>query len=89
LSFGHGSHYCVGANIARMELRLMIDAALDFIPQGARLLEDEIRWSKKGFMSQIKSLPVDFASRNNELDEAWAGPVILGSAPESKAARPS
>ena len=65
LSFGHGSHYCVGANIARMELRLMIDAALDLIPQGARLLENEIRWTQKGFMSQIKSLPVDFASGND------------------------
>jgi cytochrome P450 len=63
MAFGHGTHYCIGANIARMEMRLMLDAALDFIPLGARLLEDEIRWSEKGLMSQIKSLPVDFASR--------------------------
>ncbi len=66
LTFGHGTHYCIGANIARMELRLMIGAALDFIPPGARLVEDEIRWSEKGVMSQIKSLPVDFASQNCE-----------------------
>jgi cytochrome P450 len=58
MSFGHGPHYCVGSNIARLELRLMIDAALDFLPEGARLLEDEMRWSAKGLMSQIKSLPV-------------------------------
>lgn len=57
--FGHGDHFCIGANIARLELRLMIDAALDFLPPGARLLEDEIRWSQKGLMSQLKSLPVD------------------------------
>jgi hypothetical protein len=38
----------------------MIGAALDFIPEGARLLEHEIRWSAKGVLSQIKSLPVDF-----------------------------
>lgn len=63
MAFGQGAHYCIGANIARMELRLMLDAALDFLPRGARLLEDEIRWSEKGLMSQIKSLPVDFASR--------------------------
>ncbi len=67
LSFGHGPHYCIGANIARMELGMMIDAALDLIPQDARLLEDEIRWSERGLMSQIKSLPVDFASRDNGL----------------------
>jgi len=64
LSFGHGTHYCVGANIARMELRLMIEAALDFLPPWARLCEEKIRWSKKGLMSQIKTLPVDFASRS-------------------------
>jgi cytochrome P450 len=62
VSLGYGAHYCPGASIARMELRLMIDAALDFMPSSARLLEDEIRWSEKGVMSQIKSLPVDFAA---------------------------
>jgi len=60
LSFGQGTHYCVGANIARMELTSMIAAALDFLPIEARLSEDEIRWTQRGFMSQIKSLPVDF-----------------------------
>ena len=62
VSFGHGSHYCPGANIARAELRSMIEAALDFIPANARLLEDQVRWSSSGFMGQIKSLPVDFAA---------------------------
>jgi cytochrome P450 len=60
ISFGQGPHYCIGANLARVELRWMLDAALDFIPTGARLLESEIRWSPRGLMSQIKSLPVDF-----------------------------
>ena len=62
LSFGYGLHYCVGVNIARAELHLMLDAALDFMPTGARLLEDQIRWGSKGIMSQIKSLPVDFGA---------------------------
>lgn len=61
LSFGHGPHFCTGANVARVELRLMLDAALDLLPPNARLLEDQIRWSSRGFLSQIKSLPVDFA----------------------------
>ncbi len=38
------------------------DAALDFLPEGARLLDDRIRWSSRGLMSQIKALPVDFGS---------------------------
>lgn len=62
MGFSHGHHYCGGANIARMQLRLMIGTALDFVPEGARLLEHEIRWSAKGVLSQIKSLPVEFAA---------------------------
>lgn len=62
LSFGNGPHYCPGANVASMEIRLMLDAALDFMPRSARLLEQQIRWSSKGLLGQIKSLPVDFGS---------------------------
>ena len=60
LAFGHGPHYCVGIHIARAEFHLMLEAALDFLPEKSRLLEDEVRWSAKGLMSQIKRLPVDF-----------------------------
>jgi cytochrome P450 len=62
LAFGQGPHYCIGANLALIEMRLMIGAALDFLPEDARLLEDEIRWSSRGLMSQINSLPVDFGA---------------------------
>ena len=60
VSFGHGPHYCTGSNVALVEMRLMIQAALDFLPPNARLLEEKIRWSERGVMSQIKDLPVDF-----------------------------
>jgi len=60
MAFGNGPHYCVGIHIARTEIHLMLDAALDFLPPKPRLLEDQVRWSSKGLMSQIKSLPVDF-----------------------------
>jgi cytochrome P450 len=64
MGFSYGHHYCGGANIARMQLRLMLGAALDFIPEHARLREHEIRWSAKGVLSQIKTLPVDFAAND-------------------------
>ncbi len=63
VSFGYGPHYCPGANMAHAGLRMMLDAALDLLPPNACLLEDQIHWSsKKGLLSQIKSLPVDFGA---------------------------
>ncbi|HET7651728.1 MAG TPA: cytochrome P450 [Acidimicrobiales bacterium] len=29
VAFGHGTHFCLGANLARMEIRLVLDAILD------------------------------------------------------------
>jgi hypothetical protein len=60
--FGFGSHYCIGASLARAELRMILAAALAFLPPGARVLEDRVRWSTKGLANRIKSLPVAFAA---------------------------
>ena len=34
--FGQGPHYCLGVHLALAELRCVVDAALDFLPPGAR-----------------------------------------------------
>lgn len=62
VSFGHGPHYCTGTSVARIELRVMLAAALELLPLHARLLEDQVRWSARGLMGQLKSLPVRFAA---------------------------
>jgi cytochrome P450 len=63
--FGHGPHYCLGANLARQELRCMLDAALDFLPAGARLLDDRIAWSESigPLFRRLESFPVEFGPR--------------------------
>jgi len=58
--FGHGPHYCLGANLARQELRFMYEAALEFLPVDARVVEDEISWRRTAIFTSIDSLPVDF-----------------------------
>ncbi len=60
LSFGHGAHYCIGSNLAFVQMCRTLSAAIDFLPRDARLLEDRIRWSARGIQARIKSLPVDF-----------------------------
>ncbi len=60
IMLGLGPRYCLGANLARQEMRFIIDAALDFLPEGARLCEDQIRWGRTGFSNRMETLPVDF-----------------------------
>lgn len=35
LAFGHGTHYCLGANLARLEIRIVLEALLDRIERFA------------------------------------------------------
>ena len=60
--FGHGPHYCLGANLARQELGWIYDAALDFLPPGARVLDDQIETTRIGIFSRMETLPVDFGN---------------------------
>ena len=36
---GHGAHYCLGANLARQEIRLIFDALADHAPDITKLAE--------------------------------------------------
>jgi cytochrome P450 len=62
LTFGHGPHYCLGANLARGELACMVDAALDFLPPGAKLIEDLVEVQTIGLFDRAMNFPVDFGS---------------------------
>ena len=58
LAFGLGGHFCLGANLARLELRVFLEEALRRMP-GLELASDApppLRASN--FISGIESLPV-------------------------------
>jgi cholest-4-en-3-one 26-monooxygenase len=56
---GHGAHYCIGANLARMEVRIMFDVIADRMPNlkpnGAP------RRLRHAWINGIKELPVTYA----------------------------
>ncbi|GAA1160434.1 cytochrome P450 [Streptomyces hebeiensis] len=59
VSFGYGTHYCLGAHLARLELQVALERVLARMP-GLRLAVPvaELRWRSKQFFSGLHELPV-------------------------------
>jgi cytochrome P450 len=59
LAFGHGVHHCLGAPLARMEMRVAFPALLRRFPDLALGVEfDEIPFRAFHFIYGLHSLPV-------------------------------
>jgi cytochrome P450 len=63
LAFGHGVHFCLGANLARMEIRLVLDAFLDRFdsvqPNGP------IEWTRSNKHTGVRHVPVSLVPKNH------------------------
>jgi cytochrome P450 len=46
LSFGYGIHFCLGAALARMEARIVVETLLKHLPD-AQLVPDGMRWQER------------------------------------------
>jgi cholest-4-en-3-one 26-monooxygenase len=55
---GTGTHYCLGANLAQLEIDLMFNAIADGMP-GIRRAGDAVRL-RSGWLNGIKRLPVSY-----------------------------
>jgi cytochrome P450 len=56
LAFGHGTHFCLGANLARLEIRLVFNALLDQVA-GVEL-DGAPEWTRTNNHTGIRHLPV-------------------------------
>jgi cytochrome P450 len=56
LTFGHGSHFCLGANLARVEIRLVFDALLDRFAEIRAV--GPVEWTRSNKHTGVRHLPV-------------------------------
>ncbi|GGN35016.1 cytochrome P450 [Streptomyces fuscichromogenes] len=59
LAFGHGTHYCTGAVLARLQTELLVDTLLDRLP-GLRLTvpAEGVEWRRRTMIRGPLTLPV-------------------------------
>ena len=55
---GHGAHYCIGANLARMEIGVMFNALADLVPDIAQA--GEPRRLRHAWINGVKELQVSY-----------------------------
>ncbi|MCV7419041.1 cytochrome P450 [Mycobacterium yunnanensis] len=55
---GNGAHFCIGANLARMEIKLIFDELADQIPDIAKVAEPQRL--RSGWINGVKELPVAY-----------------------------
>ena len=61
IAFGHGSHFCLGAPLARLEAKIAITTLFNRMPElqikGSR---EEIKWQGNYLMRSLEELPLTF-----------------------------
>lgn len=58
LAFGHGAHFCLGASLARLELRVMFETLRPWLPRLVLTSDAPLRRRPSNFIVGIASMPV-------------------------------
>ncbi len=66
---GGGPHFCLGTNLARMEIRVMFQHLLDRMPDIR--LDGEVQRLQSAFINGVKHLPISFSA-----SAPVAGPTV-------------
>jgi cholest-4-en-3-one 26-monooxygenase len=60
VAFGFGPHFCLGASLARLEMRVMYEELAARLPGIHVAPGHRVRWTPGAFVRGIESLPVEF-----------------------------
>jgi cytochrome P450 len=62
LAFGFGPHFCLGASLARLEARIVLETLARRFPR-LELASDEVGWDGTHIVRTITTLPVRLGAR--------------------------
>jgi cytochrome P450 family 142 subfamily A polypeptide 1 len=60
VAFGYGAHFCLGANLARLEIRVLLEEILTRMPGLALASDQAPPLRASNFISGIEHLPVEW-----------------------------
>jgi cytochrome P450 family 142 subfamily A polypeptide 1 len=60
LAFGFGTHFCLGNQLARLELSIMLERLLKRLPDMELATGDPLPLRPANFVSGLESMPVEF-----------------------------
>ena len=66
VSFGFGGHFCLGASLARLEIRVMLEEVLRRLPDMELATDDPVERTRSSFIRGIPSMPVEFTANDRE-----------------------
>ena len=58
---GYGAHFCLGASLARLEIRVMFEELLRRTPAMQLVPDTELPWRNSNFITGIEHMPIELA----------------------------
>ena len=63
VAFGHGLHHCLGANLARREIAILLEDLLPYLPSIERT--GPVEWGRSNKHTSLRHVPVRFGARRS------------------------